>query len=787
MITYIIITAICFVLLTLSVIYVILNFIFKNRADRISFIRGFKKGKCIAVFLISIPLLCIGYVYSGVSVLDSILNAISHVVDFVLLKFNLDKVSALIGANIFYQITVYYCCVLVILNAALFALSFIGQYLWQGWNFILRLFTRRQKLIIFGNNKNSISIYKSGKNFHSCVVDDISSSDGYELYRKKVEYISRNVCNVKNTQKQNENKIRLLWKNEDAMIKRILKKALKKKYTIVINYEDDEKNLRLCNTFLEKAKEMQAFPKDIFEELRNKVLEEAKKSDREFTSEELLEKEQELRISARKEALFRHLRIYVFGDPKYEALYGDIVEASFGCIRYKNKYQMLAMDFIDKYPLTKFMDARHIDYETSFVKPEVDVNVCMIGFGKPNRQIFLTSVANNQFLTKTKKGVELKQVNYHIFDKNKAENDKNLNHLYYRFKNEFSGVNADDYLPLPSDPANEYPHHYDVNDPEFYTTIREVVTNKKEDVNFIIVSFESDLENIDMAQKLVEKRREWAAENLVIFVRVKKSHNEHFVFREENVFYIGNENECVYNIDRITNDKIFKMAQMRNEIYDLENEKTQNKDLDVTESYIMQNKINANKKWFTEKSQLERESNLYCCLSLQSKLNLMGLEYCKDEDNDLPGLTEDEYIKKYAVNDLPDVKSYNLTVDGKKVVKYTLNFRESKRKNLAVLEHYRWNSFMLSKGLVPACKERILNETVEKNGKIKHSNGKNYRLRRHGNLTTFEGLVEFRQMVAKRDNTNEEENDVIKYDYQLLDDAHWLLTKNGYKIIQRTK
>lgn len=787
MIIYDIITAICFALLTLSVIYVIANFIIKNRADRISFVRGFKKGKCIAVFLISIPLLCIGYVYSGVSVLDSILSAISHVVDFVLLKFNISKVGALLDVSIFYRITVYYCCVLVILNAALFALSFIGQYLWQCLNFFVRLFTKKQKLFIFGNNKNSISVYKSGKQFHSCVVDDISSADGYELYRKKIEYLSRNVCDLKNTHKQNKKHGRLLWKNEDAMIERILKSALKREYTIVINYEDDEKNLRLCNTILDKAKEMTAFSKEIFEELLSEALENAKRAGRELTDRELSDKEKELRIRARQEALFKHLRIYVFGDPKYEALYGDIVEASFGCIRYKNKYQMLAMDFIDKYPLTKFMDARHIDYDTTFVKPNVDINVCMIGFGKPNRQIFLTSVANNQFLTETKDGVELKKVNYHVFDKAKAENNKNLNHLYYRFKNEFSSVNADDYLPLPSFPANEEPHHHDVNDSEFYKTVREIITKNTNDVNFIIVSFESDLENIDMAQKLVEKRREWAVENLIIFVRVKKSHNEHFIFREQNVFYIGNENECVYNIDRITNDKIFKMAQMRNEIYDLEYKLTNQKGFKLTESSILENKISANKNWFIGKSQLERESSLYCCLSLQSKLNLMGLEYCKVDDNASKGLSEDKYMAIYAVNDLPDVKSYNLTVDGKKVVKYTLNFPESKRKNLAVLEHYRWNSFMLSKGLVPASKERILNEMVNKDGKDKHSNGKNYRLRRHGNLTTFEGLVEFRKMLAKRDNGKEEDYDVIKYDYQLLDDAYWLLTKNGYKIVERTK
>ena len=31
----------------------------------------------------------------------------------------------------------------------------------------------------------------------------------------------------------------------------------------------------------------------------------------------------------------------------------------------------------------------------------------------------------------------------------------------------------------------------------------------------------------------------------------------------------------------------------------------------------------------------------------------------------------------------------------------------------------------------------------------------------------------------------EEQADVIKYDYQLMDDAYWLLSKTGYKIIEK--
>lgn len=727
MTVYNVITVICFALLTLSVAYVIYSFITKTRADRISFIRGFKKGKCIAVFLVALPLISIGYIYDGANVLDGVLSGLAHVIDFVVLKFNLNKINALIASNLFYRITVYYCCILVILNATLFALSFIGQQLWQFGNWVSRTFTGKEKLFIFGKNDNSELIYRSNKTLCAYIVDNMSAEDGLELYKKRIAYISINSC--------------------DDVITKIMRSALKnKKYAFVINTEDDEKNLNLCNLIIRELNKLKKDEQDV---------------------------------------LFKHLRVYVFGDPKFEAIYDNIATESCGCIRYKNKYQMLAMNFIDKYPLTKFMDGRHIDYDTSLIKDNVDINVCMIGFGRPNRQIFLTSVANNQFLTKTANGVDLKKVDYHIFDKGQAENNKNLNHLYYRYKANIEDMDAAEYLPLPSLPANEIYHHIDINNSKFYQEIREIIAKRKTDVNFIIVSFESDLENIDMAQKLLEKRREWGVDNVVIFVRVKKAHDDHFIFKEKNVFFIGEESECAYNIDCITNDKIFQMAQMRNEIYDLEYHITTDRNFAVNEKTILENRESANKKWFAVKNQLERESSLYCCLSLQSKLNLMGLEYCKVSDNPAKALTEQEYMNCYARDDMPDTQSFNLEVDGKKVVNYTLNFPESKRKNLAILEHYRWNSFLITKGMVPATKEQIIQEMAEKEGKLKYSNGRNYRLRRHGNLTTFDGLVEFRQMVAQRDNCDEVECDVIKYDYQLLDDAYWLLTKNGYKIIKR--
>ena len=445
---------------------------------------------------------------------------------------------------------------------------------------------------------------------------------------------------------------------------------------------------------------------------------------------------------------------------------------------------MIAMSFIEKYPFANFMNQKHIDYDTALIKDDVNINVCMIGFGATNRQIFLTSVANNQFLTKSETdadGVKLKQARYYIFDKVNAENNKNLNHSYYRYRNEYlekEGIKKEDYLPLPQVPAIEDYFQLDVNDINFYNVIRQSIESKnKKDASYVIIAYGTDLENIDMAQKLVEKSKEWGIDNLVIFVKVRKACNYPKLFDGKKVIMIGNEKQYVYNLEEITNDEIYRMAKMRNSEYDLEYEIAHTENFVVNDTNVKAVNKASDKRWYIERTQLERDSSVYCCLSLRSKLNLMGLDYCKSDENPAcPALSEEEYLDLYAVGDKPVFKNNDGEVNGKKIVSYTLDFPPSKRKNLAILEHYRWNSYMISKGLVPSSKAQILAEP-------KH--GKDYSLRRHGNLTTFEGLTEFSQIVAKKKNTTQLNEDVIKYDYQLLDDAYWLLNKNGYKIIKK--
>lgn len=727
MVLEIVVTGVCLALMLMGLVSIIVNLCTKKRADRITYIRGFKKGKGALIYFFAVPLYWIGINYGGATILDGFFGAVRRTVDLIVLKYDLSPVQALIDANLLYAITVYLCFVLVGLNAIMFAISLASQSLWKWRKNLAFKYAKGEKLMIFGNNEQNYDIYNSEKVRAKILVDKILDKGALSLYMKNIAFVQ-------------------ITSNSDYIQKAVDDCVYKgRKLYAVINTGDDDQNIRLGKAFINAIDH--------------------------YSEEEKLE-------------CFERLHVYVFGDPRYETIYENIVKDGYGCITYLNKYQKIAIDFVDRYPFTRFMSEEHVDYDTSFVKSDVDINAIMIGFGKTNQQIFLTSVANNQFIHQSTSGVELKKVKYHIFDKNPAENNKNLNHNYNRYKNECSSATEEEYLPLPQYPAEENFYRLDVNDVTFYNEIRRIIDTSKRNLNFIIIAFGTDLENIDLAQKLIAKAKEWGVENLTVFVKARKDHGEQSLVPADNCYFIGRENETVYDIENILGDNVSRMAKLRNEIYDVEAIITENPTSQPTEEEICQIKAQANKNWYVKKSQMERESSLYCCLSLRAKLNMMGLDYVTKSAK-IVGLTEEEYLDIYAKSDKPDTTYYNAKADGKSIVHYTIDFKDSRRKNMAIHEHLRWNSFMISKGTIPATKEQILTEEIIVGGKAKKTNGKNYSLRRHGNLTTFDGLVEFRQMIAKRDGAKEESKDVIKYDYQILDDAYWLLEKTGYKIVRR--
>ncbi len=726
---YNVVTVICLSLLAIEALYVLLNVIFRPRAERISFVRGFKNGKCAIIYIIAVPLYWIGHYYKGVgNALDAFFDAIKSIIELVVLKYDRPSIAALMQDNTLYAVTVYICFALVGLNALLFTFSLVSQHLWLGFKGLGCALNGKSTVYVFGNNEENKTIYRSEKRRNKILVAQLSKEECTALYMENVLFADVT--------------------SEEVQLNRIfsLIHHFERECIVILNMGNDEDNIRLCR------------------EIVNRI---------DSTDEE------------ERRLLFRELKVFVFGDAKYEGVYSDIVASAGGCITYVNRYRKIAIDFIERYPVTQFMTEEHIDYKTSLVHPDVNINYVLLGFGKANQQIFLTSVANNQLITASEESRDpkIKQINYYLLERGEGRNNKNLNHNYFRYRNEMKNAREEDYLPLPDSPANEIFLPLDISSESFYNKIYDIVSRPR-DLNFIVIAFGSDLENVDMAQKLVEKREEWGLSNLVIFVKAKKWRKDETFIGDDNCFFIGNDEDSVFNIDRIYGDELERMTHARSASHTIEYDMSENPNINVDEKYLSDVMERVEYDWYAHLSQIQRESNLYGILSLRSKLQMMGLDYCRKDTEGITPLTAEQYFEIYAGADLP-IDSGLPTVLGKPVFSYTLDFPYSRRRNLAVQEHLRWNSFMISKGFIPSTVSQILGETVTAGGKTKYTDGKRFDMRRHGNLTTFDGLVTFRKMTAERDNATEAAKDKIKYDYQILDDAWWLLDRCGYAIIKR--
>ena len=187
--------------------------------------------------------------------------------------------------------------------------------------------------------------------------------------------------------------------------------------------------------------------------------------------------------------------------------------------------------------------------------------------------------------------------------------------------------------------------------------------------------------------------------------------------------------------------------------------------------------IHCDYEWFTMDHTM-RMSNLYNIIGLRLKLNLIGFDYVKHGDNnsaDYHKVSLEEFADRYCEGDLPRELSeeIGLIYSDKDTDEREDFTKEITRKNLAVQEHYRWNGFMIMSGFIPG--------TIDQ---IRQGKTKDYLLRYHTNITTWEGLFEFRKIRAKALGISEKEADVIRYDYQVMDGAWAYLNKNGYDIVR---
>lgn len=747
-----------------------------SRKERLKRIKGFKKGKFAFIYIAVIPLVFLGQSFNGQTAEGSFWLSVRACIEYVVLKFDYNAVGPLMAENLLYRITTNLLFSLIVLNTFLFTASVCGETVLNHISRFMLWGSKRSAVVVVGTGKNALDLLRS-------VYEDpckASLPEGATKEEKKQAERMR-----KRTAKRRRRElgkavllgditpelkdeaflaraIYLSMGKEDKLdkkLKTLFTRFDKRKISVILNCEDDAKSLLYAKQLCE-------------------LISEKKLTDLDFISEK--------KHSGLSFAGGKGLSVRIYASKENSEVFSEFVHRSMGIIQFVSRHKQIAMDFIDRYPMTQFMGEREIDYDTATIKPEVKLNVLMIGFGKLNESLFLTSVSNHQFLTvKEVDGKQVlvpKPVNYHLYDRlyplgkiadKRSVASGDLNHGYCRYE-EFLKVHKKDrdaFLDLVPLPANIRRHAMEIAHPDFYRSVRTILSNETS-YNYIIVSFGTDMQNIELAEKLCQKKKEWNITAPVkIFVKVRDLSLARAVQTGDgDMLFFGSNRGCVYNAETVLAERMEKMAKQRHVTYTAEYEiKQHGADPDKTfDSKAIER--SAQEIWYHSYRQFQRESNIYACLNLRMKLQLCGYDYARTGED-----RSQSFLTYYTKDNAPQLFLEN---DRKKIWKYTNaeQFIPSRRWTFAVQEHQRWCANMIASGLVPCTREEIA--TVNKKELLKK--------RQHGNITTMEGLVEYRKIMAAKTGGTEEEEDVIRYDFQIMDDAAWLLKACDYILIKRT-
>ncbi|MBO7156415.1 MAG: hypothetical protein J6V83_03315, partial [Clostridia bacterium] len=525
-----------YAVITVTLIYMlsllgsfIKKFICSDREGKLRLVKGYAKGRFVLIYVAAIPLFMLGALTNGDPFVKAFFAAVEASVDLVVLSYDYDISAALMAQNGYYLAVMIILFLLVVLNTAMFTLALCYQ---RGVNavYLKKATERSEKVyVVVGKNVKNRDILTSCEGAKILIAEDNQKDNELEEF-----------CYL--------NKIALVKIKNDLSLKDVLNNLFKDltacSINVIINTGSDSENL--------------LFTEDISELINSIDL-------------------QKLAIDD-----VRGVHAYVFGEPENASAFLHFVKKTSGQIRYVNKYKLVALDFVDKYPLTAFMGEDEIDYGTATLKPNVDLNVAMVGYNKTMQELFVTSVANNQFMSIDADGkLVARPVRYCLFtkrnDKAASVSDKNLNHTYFRYAFVRSDMEkSGKYLPLPELPAKESFIPLDINDADFYQQVKESLSPQVEGhstYNYLIVSYASDLKNLDIAEKLYIKIKEWGIDKKTkLFVKIRDDKLANKIVKEEynhleGIITFATEKEVVYNLKQIVSENIETMARDRHLAY----------------------------------------------------------------------------------------------------------------------------------------------------------------------------------------------------------------------------
>lgn len=398
-----------------------------------------------------------------------------------------------------------------------------------------------------------------------------------------------------------------------------------------------------------------------------------------------------------------------------------------------NLEDLIARDFIQKYPLYEQINPKLIDYSKAMVKSN-KINHFFLGYNKISRTLMTYIIHNYQMVNG--------DLNIYLCDEFASDCIDSFNGKHFVNKEVSdlidNGYSRDEYFELAkcNFKFHSLPYKYESYD------LKKQILNNIGDYPIFYIDYNDDRINFEAALELDSFLRYSRVINYKIYVRFEKDSKINITeLNSKNISTYG-ESKSIISKRVIIDQSLDFLAKRVNYFYYLMNVKDNKTDIDSLWDNL---------------SIIDKNSNRFAALNIPVKLNLMGLKLTKDSNK---AISKDEYLGIYN-NSKELVRDLNM-------VNYDYS---NPRINLGILEHYRWNTYQLMFNVRPMKKCDIFkdNKYINKD-KIN---------KEHSNILSLEGLFDLENTIAEceflsLEDRNSKSKIFIK-DFDLMDNLFEIL------------
>lgn len=478
-----------------------------------------------------------------------------------------------------------------------------------------------------------------------------------------------------------------------------------------------------------------------------------------------------------------NLFVYCLIDDELINIYDKYTQDSLGKITFFNPDKMVAFDFLDRYPVTKYLSSKHFDYNKGLLNANVSFNYLFIGFDNISKEIFKNSLASNQVISDINKKITSNNINYYILSDSDLDYEIN-NHLFFAIsKVKEARSKPNNYLAVIDSLFNINVEKVQYNSLELLNKIKKIITNNSTSYNYLIINIGSDTINIDLGNIIKNYLIDHQLNDVCKLFTYVRSDIIHSTYPKDKYLKLFGSSRVLSNFDNIVNNKYLNIAIKKYCCHYIDKRIKDKSDLSRIDELTKDAMIS-----YYHEPRIKRDSEVSSILSLRTKLNLLGYDYDLQRENNI---SEYNYFSKvYEDNNLIEYKKD--LYYGKGIVNYPLfinkHLENNPRNNLATLEHFRWCSFMIANGYYPPNLDQIeygLDFTANFN------NGKDYESHIHSSIASYAGLKQLAIILANRDVKMKENKepkeellkkyDFLKKDFELLDNIDYLLSDKNFR------